>query len=242
MSPYLQELLSGFGSIAVYFIIAASTVLLCRLLIKIPDEIFRKTLHFVLLGSVFVFVYAFDTWWVSALAAIIFEVIVYPCLILAEKIKNFSEFTTERKKGELKTSLLLVFSMFAFVIFVCWGLLHDKILVIASILAWGIGDAFAALIGKKFGKHKIKDKFTDGKKSYEGTFAMFSSSFVTVAVVMTFHGGVSSAGYIVIPLVTAAVSAIAELYSKNGNDTVICPIAAMISVDLLTYIFGGLAS
>lgn len=239
MQDIFQELLHGFGVLSLYFIIAASTVLLCRFLIKIPNEIFRKTLHFVLLGSVFVFVYAFKTWWISALAAIIFEVIVFPILMVVEKIKNFSEFTTERKKGELKNSLLLVFTMFAFVISVCWGIFNDKILVIASILAWGIGDAFAALIGKKFGKHKIKDRFTDGKKSYEGTLAMFVSSFVTVTVVMTLHGGLSTAGYIIIPLVTAAISAIAELYSKNGLDTVICPVASMIVVDGLTCLFGG---
>ena len=173
------------------------------------------------------------------MSAIIFEIIVFPILMVVEHIKNFSEFTTERKKGELKNSLLLVFTMFAFVISVCWGLFDDKILVIASILAWGIGDAFAALIGKKFGKHKIKDKFTDGKKSYEGTISMFVSSFVTVTVVMTLHGGLSKAGYIIIPLVTAAISAVAELYSKNGMDTVICPVAAMIVVDGLTYLFGG---
>ena len=149
MQDVLQELLHGFGILSIYFIIAASTVLLCRFFIKIPNEIFRKTLHFVLLGSVFVFVYGFNTWWVSALSAIIFEIIVFPILMVVEHIKNFSEFTTERKKGELKNSLLLVFTMFAFVISVCWGLFDDKILVIASILAWGIGDAFAALIGKK---------------------------------------------------------------------------------------------
>lgn len=239
MQDVLQELLHGFGILSVYFIIAATTVLLCRFLIKIPNEIFRKTLHFVLLGSVFVFVYGFETWWVSALAAIIFEVIVYPILMVVEHIKNFSEFTTERKKGELKSSLLLVFTMFALVISVCWGLFHDKILVIASILAWGVGDAFAALVGKKFGKHKIKDRFTDGKKSYEGTFAMFVSSFLTVLIVMTLHGHLRTAGYIIIPLVTAAISAAAELYSKNGMDTVICPVAAMIAVDGLTYLFGG---
>ncbi|MBQ3136472.1 MAG: phosphatidate cytidylyltransferase [Clostridia bacterium] len=241
MQEVFRELLHGFGILSVYFIIAASTVLLCRFLIKIPNEIFRKTLHFVLLGSVFVFVYGFETWWVSALAAIIFEIIVYPILMVVEHIKNFSEFTTERKKGELKSSLLLVFTMFAFVISVCWGMFHDKILVIASILAWGIGDAFAALVGKRFGKHKIKDKFTDGKKSYEGTLAMFVSSFVTVTVVMTLHGGLNPAGYIIIPFVTAAVSALAELYSKNGLDTVICPVAAMIVVDGLTCLFGGVA-
>lgn len=239
MQEVFQELLHGFGILSVYFIVAATTVLLIRFLISIPDEIFRKTLHFVLLGSVFVFVYGFKTWWVSALAAIIFEVIVYPILMVVEHIKNFSEFTTERKKGELKSSLLLVFTMFALVISVCWGLFHDKVLVVASILAWGVGDAFAALVGKKFGKHKIKDRFTDGKKSYEGTFAMFVSSFITVMVVMTLHGGLRTAGYIIIPLVTAAISAIAELYSKNGLDTVICPIAAMIVVDGLTCLFGG---
>ena len=68
---------------------------------------------------------------------------------------------------------------------------------------------------------------------------MFVSSFVTVTVVMTLHGGLSKAGYIIIPLVTAAISAVAELYSKNGMDTVICPVAAMIVVDGLTYLFGG---
>lgn len=239
MQDVFQELLHGFGALSLYFIVAASVVLLCRFLIKIPNEVFRKTLHFVLLGSVFVFVYGFETWWVSALAAILFEIIVYPILMVVEHIKNFSEFTTERKKGELKTSLLLVFTMFAFVISVCWGIFHDRILVIASIFAWGIGDAFAALVGKRFGKHKIKDRFTDGKKSYEGTLAMFISSFVTVSVVMTFHGGLSLAGYIIIPLVTAAISAIAELYSKNGMDTVICPVSAMVAVEALTLLFGG---
>lgn len=237
----LQELLSGFGALSVYFAVAATTVLTLRLLIRIPDEIFRKTLHFVLLGSIFIFTFSFDRWYVAALASLIFEIIVYPCLAVAEKLKRFSEITTERKKGELKASLLLVFTMFAFVISVCWGIFHDKILVIASILAWGVGDAFVALIGKKFGRHKIKNRHTDGKKSYEGTFAMFASSFVTVTVVMTLHGGLTPAGYIIIPLVTAAISAIAELYSKNGLDTVICPVAAMIVVDGLTCLFGGIS-
>lgn len=235
----MQELLQGYGVMSLYFIVAASAALLCRALIKIPDEVFRKLLHFILLGSIFVFVFAFDTWWISALAAVIFEIVVYPILLLCEHIKNYSKITTERKKGELKTSLLLVFTMFAAVISVCWGLLGDRYLVVASILAWGVGDAFAALIGKKYGKHKVKGKHVDGKKSYEGTFAMFISSFVSVAVVLVFRGGLTPVGYIVIPVATAAASAVAELYSKNGLDTVICPLTAMVVVDTLTLVLGG---
>ena len=50
---------------------------------------------------------------------------------------------------------------------ICWGLFGDKYLVLASIYAWGIWDAFAALIAKRFGKHKIKFKLADNKKSFE---------------------------------------------------------------------------
>ena len=98
----LNELLQGYADLSIYFAVAASAALGMRFVVKMPDELFRKILHFVLLGSVFVFTFSFETWWVSALAALIFEVIVYPALIVAEKIKNFSEFTTERKKVSLK--------------------------------------------------------------------------------------------------------------------------------------------
>jgi dolichol kinase len=84
--------------------------------------------------------------------------------MLLERIERFSEFITERKKGELKSSLLLVFGMFAFIITICWGLLGDPYLVLASVYAWGFGDAAAALIGKRFGKHKIRWEYMDGEK------------------------------------------------------------------------------
>lgn len=131
----MSELLHGFGILSIYFAVAATTVLLLRYFVKIPDEIFRKTLHFVLLGSVFVFDFAYDTWYLAALSAIIFEAIVYPILMGLEHFKSFSHMTTERKKGELKSSLILVFTMFAIVITVEWGVLHDRYLVVASILA-----------------------------------------------------------------------------------------------------------
>ena len=66
----MSELLHGFGILSIYFAVAATTVLLLRYFVKIPDEIFRKTLHFVLLGSVFVFDFAYDTWYLAALSAI----------------------------------------------------------------------------------------------------------------------------------------------------------------------------
>lgn len=234
----MQEVIQGSVSILLYFLIAVCLVLSIRFLIKIPDELFRKILHGVLLGSLFMFAFAYETWWISAIAAIIFEILVYPILVVLERFKNFSKITTERKKGELKNSLMLVFTMFAAVISVCWGWLGDRYLALASIYAWGFGDAAAALVGKKFGKHKIMWKYTDGKKSIEGSLSMFVISFISVFIILSCRGGLNHIGVVITAFITAMVSTLAELYSKNGNDTVICPISAMMVLIPLVYLLG----
>ena len=174
------------------------------------------------------------------MAAIIFEILVYPILALFEKLKQYSEFTTERKKGELKHSLMLVYTMFAVVVTICCGIFEDKYLALASFYAWGFGDAFAALIGKKYGKHKINLPFLDGKKSWEGTLAMYIVSFITVFTILMIRGKITIISCVIIALIVGAISAIVELYSKNGNDTVFCPLAAMGTLLPLVYFFGGL--
>lgn len=236
----MLELWAGSKVVLIYYIVAASVALVCRALIRIPDELFRKILHCILLGSLMGFVFGFQTWWISAGVAVTFAVVVYPILAFFERYKAYSQLTTERKSGELKASLLLVFGMFATVIAVCWGWLGDKYLVLASVYAWGFGDAAAALIGKRFGKHKIQWKSIDGKKSYEGTMAMFLTSFVSVLIVLVCRGGLNAVGLLLTAAITAFVSAMAELYSKDGMDTVICPMAAMVTVLPLVYLFGGM--
>ena len=146
----------------------------------------------------------------------------------------FSSFVNERKKGEFVSSMVYAVGMMAFSIAVCWGLFGDKYLVLASIYAWGIGDALAALIGKKFGKHKIKWKIADGKKSIEGSLAMFLCAFASVFSVLFFRGGIGIAMCAVIAVLTAFVCTITEMCTKNGLDTVICPISAMVVIIPLT--------
>ncbi len=236
----MEEALHGVLSMLLYYFIAAGIALTCRVVIHIPNELFRKCLHCILLGSLLVFVFCFETWWISAPSAVGFAVLVYPILSLLERIKGYGELTTERKQGELKTSLLLVFSMFAVVISICWGWLNDRYLVLASIYAWGFGDAAAALVGKKWGKHKIHLRYADQRKSWEGSATMFLVSLLSVTLILLYRGGLSVVGYIVTPLLTAMVSTLAELYSKNGYDTVICPLSAMAILLPLTHLFGGL--
>ncbi len=237
----MQDLLHGALALLIYFVVMASSALGCRVLIRIPDELFRKILHCILLGSLMVFVFCYDAWWAAALSALVFAIVVYPLLAVLERIKGFSRLTTERKPGELKASLLLVFGMFSLVIAVCWGWLGDRLLVLASVYAWGFGDAAAALIGKRWGRHKIHLRHADSHKSAEGSAAMFSVSFISVAVILLCRGGMGVAASLSISLIVALVSAFAELYSKDGHDTFICPVSAMAVLLPLVHIFGGLA-
>lgn len=55
-----------------------------------------------------------------------------------------------------------------------------------------MGDGFAALIGKQFGRHKFHLKHADHHKSVEGSLAMFVSSALTVLAVYLAWCGVKT--------------------------------------------------
>ena len=235
MHPFL------FGTLitTLYIAVAVGIMFIARKLIKIPDELFRKILHFILLGAYVPLCFAFEAWWMATIYSFSLIVILFPALFLAQKIPMFSSFVNERKKGEFVSSMVYAVGMMAFSIAVCWGLFGDKYLVLASIYAWGIGDALAALIGKRFGKHKIKWKIADGKKSIEGSLAMFACALVSVFTVLIVRGGISIPLCLFTSLVASLVCAFTELCAKNGLDTVICPISAMAVIIPMVMIFGG---
>ena len=235
----MAEFWTGLGIVCLYFVIAASAAVVVRLCTPVPHEVFRKTLHMILLGSLLVWVLAYDTWWMAAVSALLFALVVWPILALAERLKGYSALLTERRSGELKHSLLIVFAMFALVVTVCWGWRGDRMLAVASVYAWGFGDAAAALVGKRFGKHGLEGRHIEGHKSVEGTLAMFGVSFVCVLAILLVRGGLVWYLYPVIALVTAAVSALVELFTLDGMDTITCPLAAMAVLLPMLHILGG---
>ena len=226
MNPFL------YGTLITVLYIAAFVGMMfaARKLIKIPDELFRKILHFILLGAYIPLCFAFEAWWMAAAFSASLIVILFPTLALAGKIPMFSAFVNERKKGEFKSSMVYAVGMMAFSTAVCWGLFGDKYLVLASIYAWGVGDALAALVGKRFGKHKIKWKLADGKKSVEGSLAMFVCAFVSVLTVLLVRGGIAIPMCILLAALSALVCTFTELCAKNGLDTILCPVSAMVVI------------
>lgn len=238
---YMQEFLRGFGSLIAYFLAAVIVALLLRKNITMHKEVFRKLLHLILLLSLPVTVYAFDTWWLSALTPLIFAVLALPILLAAERIEGFSKLLVERKKHEIVHSLILAFGMFSLMIALCWGLFGERLLVFACIYAWGFGDAAAALVGKRFGKKKLNGPMIEGTKSAEGTMAMFLVSFASVMLILLIRGDLSPTACLVISLLTAAVSALVELFTKNGNDTITCPLAAAATILPLLHAWGSIS-
>ena len=114
--------------------------------------------------------------------------------------------------------------MFAAIISICWGVFSQPQLAAAAILMWGAGDAAAALVGIPFGRHKVRSRFTDGKKSWEGSLAMLLVSFICGMVILYFvqHMDLPSA------LLSAGLGALlgtaTELFSPSEYDTVTVPV------------------
>lgn len=117
------EPVKGFGILLLYFVVCAAAALALRRFISMPREVFRKLLHTILLGSILVLTHAFQTWWYAAFASILFMLMVFPILAAAESIPGYSQLLVERSNGEIKRSLVVVFSMFAVLITFagdCW--------------------------------------------------------------------------------------------------------------------------
>ena len=223
----MSGFLRGAGLFLLYIISMAGIFMTARAFLKIPDELFRKILHFILLGGYIPLVFGFDTWWMASLLAAGLIGVFYPVITLVEKIPAFAAFITQRSDGEIKNSMILALTVMAVSTCVCWGIFGDRYLVLACVYAWGVGDAFAALIGKQFGKHKIRLPFADRRKSVEGSAAMFLTSAAAVSTVLILRGGLGVGECILAAVAAAAVSTVAELCSKDGHDTFICPGAAM---------------
>jgi len=228
----LQGLLYVVGT---YFL-CASSVLFIRKIVSVPPEVSRKLLHLSAIIVLTVWLYAFADWRITEIIIVVFAVAAHPILLLLLSIKDrsikdrptassLSNISSERSPGELHKSLSASYLMFMLAVGVCWGWLGDRNLALASIFAWGPGDAAAALVGKRYGRNKIGKK---RKKSLEGTLAMFGLSCVSVFVVLSWNDTFSSEQALRVSVLTAMVTATVELSTSNGLDTFFCPAAAML--------------
>jgi len=94
-------------------------------------------------------------------------------------------------------------------------------IVAAGIFPMAYGDSTAALIGMKYGRHKV------GKKSLEGSVGMFLGSFFSLVLGMVYFAsiyGFSASTQILPVFLVSLVVTIVEFVSPSGFDNIAVPL------------------
>ncbi len=227
---YVMPVLRLLGIYLGYIIVLAIVLIVLRFTIKIPDYIFRKMLHVVAFTSILPLVLLEEKWWVAVAVEIVFLIVIIIALLLAERLSFYKWLLVEKGKHEVVTSFIMLFGLMTILMAVFWGYFGEeyKYIIVAAIMAWGPGDAAAAIVGKNCGKHKLTGKFIEGTKSIEGTFAMGFTSFVFTFTTLVCMTTMSLPMMVIVSLIIAPISAFVELYTKKGLDTVTVPIVAAV--------------
>ena len=143
------------------------------------------------------------------------------------RVCPYGKLFVQKSKGEVKRSLLMLFFMFAAVIAVTCGAFGKPHVAAVAILMWGTGDAMAVLVGIPFVKHKIRFKPINGRKSWEGSFAMMVASFLVGTGFLWLYHRLPLCFVILPVLIAALIGTFVEMLSPSEWDTVTVPVAVL---------------
>ena len=235
--PYLLEYLKVLGIYVGYIALLAAVLIVIRFTTKVKDHIFRKLLHFVAFTSIIPLVIFTDIWWIAVAVEVLFLILVIAALHFFEHFLFYKRLFVEKAKHEVILSFVALFGLMALLVAVFWGGFGHEHLFIAvgAIMAWGPGDAVAAIVGKEHGKHKLQGKLIEGTKSLEGSIGMAITSFACLLPVLLTMSALPWYVAVLTALIIAPIASITELFTKGGWDTVTVPVvsALLLSVTLI---------
>ncbi|HCQ23102.1 SEC59/DGK1/VTE5 family protein [Aphanizomenon flos-aquae NRERC-008] len=114
--------------------------------------------------------------------------------------------------------------------------LHQPQYAVLGIMIMAWGDGLAALIGKRFGKHKYI--VFGSQKSWEGSLTVtLSSYFICVTLLFIVQGNIWQTW--IISLIVALIATILEAFSFLGIDNLTVPIGSATCAYLLTQILSS---
>lgn len=99
-----------------------------------------------------------------------------------------------------------------------------------GILIMGYGDGLAAIIGKKFGKHKYT--IINNEKSLEGSLSMFTVSFLISLILLSIY---SPSLILIKAIIVAGVATVLEAFSPFGLDNLTVPILVSAFYQIFLY-------
>ncbi len=223
----------GVGWFFLYYILGAGTLALISHVVKLPKEIIRKGYHIMACGSVFVLLECFQNWYGALAALAIFTVAVFVIVPLAYRLFNLRSLSVQRGASiweVLRQAALFILSM-AILITVIWGLIGEeyKLHIAIGLMALSLGDAAAALVGKRFGKRKLRLRIFDRNKTMEGSLAMFACAFLAISSLLFFFTELPLTLLLLSALFLAALSAFVEAIAISGLDTILIPVVVSLA-------------
>jgi phytol kinase len=197
-----------------------------RKFFNLPSELTRKFIHIGAGMWVFGILLLFDSWQIGIIPFTTFigiNFLLYRYRIIAAMD------TEDSSPGTIyfAISVTLLFLLF-------WrpGTPVDNVpIAVAGVMAMTWGDALAALIGKRFGKHKYQ--IGQSVRSWEGSLAMFIATTIAIFLVLFLLPGSALAQNavpfdiakaILVALVTGTSATLAEAISPHGTDNLSVPI------------------
>lgn len=200
--------------------------------LKVSRRVSRKFLH-IMIGNLSFIIPFFTIKIFPALVAAPFILVTFlaspysPIKNVSQKLPDLADITEEGHK------LGLVFYAISYTILAL--LFASRPCVIAAgILPMAYGDAFASIVGEKYGKRKYR---VLANKSLEGSITMFVASFFSFAISLAFFSLLYPFSFLVnIPasLGVAAVATVVEGVSPMGFDNLTVPALCALTFLLLS--------
>ena len=194
--------------------------------LKLPTDFTRKLVHIGAGMWIWIILLLFDHWWIAIIPTATF--IIFNAIFLRYRI--FS--AMDPKEGATPGTVYFAFSctLLLAIFHVNWQQGFPRgyeYLAMTGIMAMTWGDAAAAIIGKRFGKHTFRVT-ANSKRTIEGSLACFIATFIAVAITLV----IMSPRSLPLLLISAAIAAVAatilEAYSPAGIDNLTVPIGVTI--------------
>lgn len=207
------------------------------------QEFTRKIIHIGAGLWIWGILYLFDHWYYGIIPFGTFILLNY----LFYRQQTFKAMDTERSTPGtvyFAFSITILFALF-------WrtGAQRDHVpIAAAATMAMTLGDAFASIVGQRYGRHTYS--ITGHRRSWEGTAAMAAVSLIGILLTLAFLPGSTlspnsvswgAGATLLLSLVGAGVATAAEAVSPAGTDNLSVPLFTGLALYLYSIALGGQA-
>ena len=219
MSNWLAVVISF---VYVFAILGAAEGL--RRAFRLPVEFTRKVVH---IGV------GMWAWGTAALFTDKWFALIPPAVFVVLNYISYRRTLFAAMEVEDKSNLGTVYFPIAFAAIILLFFDISKPLMVAALMPMTWGDAFAAIVGKRYGRHHYV--LFGSRRSMEGSAAMFVFSLLSAAITSLAFGAQLDVA-IALGLTLALFATIAEAISPIGLDNLLVPASGV----LVCFLFGGL--